>query len=135
MMVMMTTTTMAGDGISCHDWGQIQSISHNDEISKTISKTKPNQTKLNRFRRVWMDAPFYSVRWVLALHLHANIKEMVASVLHCMAMVHRIKVNCLKHTIWRIYGNCRAFSYAKITITVCADDAVQRANAFFPFGM
>lgn len=46
---------------------------------------------------------------------------MVASAWHCMVMVHRIKVNCLKHTIWRFYGNCPAFSYAKITIMVCAD--------------
>lgn len=61
---------------------------------------------------------------MLALHWHANIKEMVASASHCMAMVHRIKVKYLKHTIWRIYGNCPAFSYAKITITVCADDSL-----------
>lgn len=60
----------------------------------------------------------YRSRWALALHWHANIKEMVASVLHCMVMVHRIKVKYLKHTIWRIYGNCHAFLYAKITITV-----------------
>lgn len=49
---------------------------------------------------------------------------MVASALHCTVMVHRIKVKYLKRTIWRIYGNCPAFSYAKITITVCADDSV-----------
>lgn len=59
-----------------------------------------------------------SVRWVLALHSHASIREMAVFACHCMVMVHRIKVNCLKHTIWRIYGNCQSFSCARIITMV-----------------
>lgn len=76
----------------------------------------------------------FSCRYHLALvwRWHANTREIKACACRCMAMVPQIRVKCLRHTIWRTFGSCRAFLCARIIVMVnfpiFQTPAVQAAN-------